>query len=259
MNFFKQLSEVGVQNLELKVVIKNEILSVIIIPEMKNSNMVPLTVSGTAEELDEGFFGVISAPLKKTAGLISNVEEFEKSMENKPAAATAKDKKTDEDSTEKETKVPASRKKAEPKPVVYKHQKYVDKILAIVDVEGYELTEENSSDLANAVNLLLVVDAENEVAVKWDEAIKNLTAKETEKEEPQVEEKVAEVKETVPAEEPKAEKAAVVKEKPAETKVEEKEKAKVTPPPAPEKEEKADDEFFDDDDLDLDFEDFFSK
>ena len=97
MNFFKKLTELGVQKLELKVVIKDDVLSVIIIPEVQNANLIPLTVSGTAEEMDEDFFNVVTTPLQKVAGLSSNVSDFEKSAEAKPTATGRGKKAKDED------------------------------------------------------------------------------------------------------------------------------------------------------------------
>lgn len=225
MNFFTQLAETEVQNLELKVVTKNDVMSVIITPVMKDKNksIVPLTVSGTAQELDEGFFDVITNPLKKAAGLTSNVEEFEKSLEEKPLEQKA-------DTTKTEPKA-----KAAPKPKPYKHQKYLDPILEIINAEGFVLSEENKKPLSEAVNKLLVMDSKNEVALEWEEKIKDLSPKQTEifKEEIVEEKVVPEVKK----EEPKA----------------------VTPPPAPQEEEGDDDDFFDDSDLDLDMESFFDN
>jgi PRTRC genetic system protein E len=249
MNFFKQLSEIGVQNLELKVTIKDDTLSVMIIPEIKNISAIPLTVVGTAEELDEGFFGIISAPLKKTVGLVSNVEEFEKSVENK--AATKSDSGTAEDKEPTPKAKAATKKKTPP----YKHQKYLDAILAIVDAEGYILTEENKEELSEATSKLLVMDSKNEVALEWEQKIKDLSLEPNE-EITIVEEKDEPVKEVVP--EPKSE--PVVEVKVEEPVVEE--KKVVTPPAPPTDEETSSDEEeinFDDDDLDLDFEDFFTS
>ena len=269
MEFFKQLSEVGVNKLELQVVIKNETISVIITPELKNVKAIPLTVSGTAEELDEGFFDVITKPLQKAGGLASNVEEFEKSLENKPTEP-AKAKGTTKPATAKEK--PA--KKTPP----YKYQKYLDGILNIVNADGYELTADNKSELQEAVDKLLVMDAKNETALEWDKNIKDLTPKDDAPEEKPVEEKKESPKDDAPEEKPveekkespkedlpepekKAEKTTATKQKAEEQKVEEKTEKKVAPPPAPEETVSEDDEapFFDDEDLDLDFEDFFAE
>ena len=246
MNFFKQLSETGVKNIDVKLTIVGETLSAIIsLPNVKGA--IPLTVSGSAEELDESFFDVVNNPLKKASGLSSNVEDFEKSLDAKPAAA--KSEKSDEDS--KTTDKPATKEKPVKKAPPYKHQKLLDAVLAIVNIEGYILSEENKEDLLTAVNKLLVMDSKNEIGLEWETKIKELdqlfpTEEVTEEAVPETkEEPVAEAKKETPA-------------------VEEKVKKESKPlPPAPKKEEPAaeeeeDDKFSDDDDLDMDFEDFFN-
>ena len=252
MNFFKQLSETGVKSIDVKLTIVGETLSAIIsLPNVKGA--IPLTVSGSAEELDESFFDVVNNPLKKASGLSSNVEDFEKSLDAKPAAA--KSKESDEDS--KITDKPATKEKPVKKTPPYKHQKLLDGILTIVNTEGYVLSEENKEDLLTAVNKLLVMDSKNEVGLEWEAKIKELgqllPTEEVEEKEEVTEEAVPETKE-----EPVAE---AKKETPA---VKEKVKKESKPlPPAPKKEEPAaeeeeDDKFSDDNDLDMDFEDFFN-
>jgi len=72
--------------------------------------IVPLTLAGTAQDLDEGFFGKITGPVIKTAALQTNMEAHLKSVEEAKAAskmeqdrknkekaqATATPKKTDD-------------------------------------------------------------------------------------------------------------------------------------------------------------------
>ncbi|MBB4036592.1 PRTRC genetic system protein E [Dysgonomonas hofstadii] len=41
----------------------------------------PLTLTGTAEELDEGFVSEITRPLQLSGGIISNIAEYEKGVE----------------------------------------------------------------------------------------------------------------------------------------------------------------------------------
>lgn len=249
MNFFKQLSETGVKSIDVKLTIVGETLSAIIsLPNVKGA--IPLTVSGSAEELDESFFDVVNNPLKKASGLSSNVEDFEKSLDAKPD--DVKSEKSDEDS--KAADKPAAKEKAVKKAPPYKHQKLLDTVLAIVDAEGYILSEENKEELLTAVNKLLVMDSKNEIGLEWEAKIKELGQLFSTEEKEEVPEK------TIPdvKEEPVAE---VKKETPA---VEEKVKKESKPlPPAPKKEEPAaeeeeDDKFSDDDDLDMDFEDFFN-
>lgn len=58
------------------------------------SRIVPLTLSGSAEELDEAFFDRITEPARQVAGLISNMEGHLKSVaEAKAASKMEQDKK----------------------------------------------------------------------------------------------------------------------------------------------------------------------
>lgn len=249
MNFFKQLSETGLLKVEINLVVKDESMTAIITPHIKGKNPLPLTVTGTAEELDEGFFEVVTTPLKKAAGLISNVEEFEASLDE----TSTETKKAEEKTTA--TKEKAAAKATTKKAPVYKHQKYLDAILNIVNADGFVLNEENKDTLYAATSKLLVMDSKNEVALEWEKKIKELSGPIDEPKVVEEKEKPVPVEEKVVAEEKTEE---PVKE---ESKSEEKIEKKPTPPPAPEKDEVSsnddEDPFFDDDDLNMDFEDFF--
>jgi PRTRC genetic system protein E len=67
------------------------------------NRIIPLTLTGTAEELDEGFFEKITEPTQKAAGLMSNMEAHLKSVE---AARLAS--KLEQDKKQKEGKANAS-------------------------------------------------------------------------------------------------------------------------------------------------------
>jgi len=60
----------------------------------------PLEVTGTAEELDEGFINAISSPLQKSSGLLTNISEYEKGL-----AEAAVNSKEGKEKTEKAKKV----------------------------------------------------------------------------------------------------------------------------------------------------------
>jgi len=59
--------------------------------------IVPLTLSGTAEELDEGFFDKVTEPTIKSAGLQVNLEAHLKSMEQAKAASKLEQDKKSKD------------------------------------------------------------------------------------------------------------------------------------------------------------------
>ncbi len=49
-----------------------------------------MLLTGTAQELDEGFFEAIATPVKSTQGLLTNLEDYQKEVDK--AAKQAKDK-----------------------------------------------------------------------------------------------------------------------------------------------------------------------
>lgn len=55
--------------------------------------LIPLAISATAFELDEGFINAISTPLEKACGVLSNLADFERSSE----AAAKNNKKAEAD------------------------------------------------------------------------------------------------------------------------------------------------------------------
>ena len=103
MNFFQQISTVGVESLEIKIVNKKNTLSVSILPKSNSKTMEtlkPIVITGAPEELDKEFFNIVSSPIEKTVSLISNIEEYEKSLE---AVKAEKEEKKKAESKKKET------------------------------------------------------------------------------------------------------------------------------------------------------------
>lgn len=86
---FKELASMLGENDTLNITIqrKGEKLITSIIPKVYKikddiqKQITPLVVSGTPEELEEGFIEAISSPIQKSIGIITNVREFEKSTE----------------------------------------------------------------------------------------------------------------------------------------------------------------------------------
>ncbi|WP_313515586.1 PRTRC system protein E [Sphingobacterium sp.] len=104
--FFTQLkSVIGQAELQINIKSKGEELTVMINPKSTASdpalqNLQPLILSGTPEDLDEGFFNGISEPLTKVTGLISNIEQFENSASK--ADEESRIKKAAEDKLKKQ-------------------------------------------------------------------------------------------------------------------------------------------------------------
>ena len=62
----------------------------------------PLNLKGTAEELDNGFFDSISAPLQTASGLMVDMESFMKQLEEVKKESAMEKEKTDKEKKEKE-------------------------------------------------------------------------------------------------------------------------------------------------------------
>lgn len=122
--FFTQINQMMSKGVDITLVIrKNEgILTVATLPKTNGlkdeaqNHIVPLTISGTPEELDAGFFPALSQPIQKAAGLLTNMSQFEKQAElaaaSSKAAKELKDKQAKE-AKEKKEKFDKFMKKAE--------------------------------------------------------------------------------------------------------------------------------------------------
>ncbi|MBB2145732.1 PRTRC system protein E [Pedobacter sp. LMG 31464] len=84
-NFFsqiKQLPKAGAWKINIAFV-QDEIMlvSVLLEKEADGKALAPIVFNGTAKELDEGFFGAISAPVQSTAELFASVDAHLLSIE----------------------------------------------------------------------------------------------------------------------------------------------------------------------------------
>lgn len=112
--FFNYINQIMTQGVDLTIVIrkKENLLTVSTLPKSNGlkdeaqNHIVPLTLSGTPEELDAGFFPAVQQPIQKAAGLISNMIQFEqqaqKAAENSKAAKEMKEKQAKEEKEKKE-------------------------------------------------------------------------------------------------------------------------------------------------------------
>ena len=82
-NFFKSLEPiVGQVDLQINLKAKGDLITCMVMPksEIKDSafsNIKPVFVTGTAEELDAEFLSAIINPLASAAGVINNIKSFE--------------------------------------------------------------------------------------------------------------------------------------------------------------------------------------
>jgi PRTRC genetic system protein E len=67
-----------------------------------SNSLPPMLFKGTAQELDEDFFGQLAQPVKQTSGLITNLETYQKELDKakKNAGKSDKDKTTQSSASE---------------------------------------------------------------------------------------------------------------------------------------------------------------
>lgn len=105
--FFTQFNQLMAGSVDITLVIRKSAtgMTVSVLPKSNGlkdearNHIVPLTLSGTPEELDGGFFQTIARPVRKVSGLLTNMAEFEKQADK-----AAKDSKAAKEAKAKETK-----------------------------------------------------------------------------------------------------------------------------------------------------------
>lgn len=150
--FFKVLSTFGFDQLTVTINMKNpKKFSVIVKPsnfsgDSAFDDIQPLLLSGTVEELDEGFFKAIGNPLQKVSGLMANAKSFIEEAEAK----------------EKETKA----KKAEQEEL----KKDLEKAKKFYEKDGFDLKKSGATALKK-FDLILEKDPKNTEALEYKNKI----------------------------------------------------------------------------------------
>jgi PRTRC genetic system protein E len=84
-NFFQQLAGLGFKGNFLLNINQDETgvqtVSVVLKKDKAIDGLPPMLFKATADELDEGFFEQLAQPVRQTAGLISNMESYQKELE----------------------------------------------------------------------------------------------------------------------------------------------------------------------------------
>lgn len=115
MNFFQQLAAMGNIDLNLRIMQKNDKLTINVEPGIASDKIQPMIITATPAELDAEFFTSIMPEVKEITGIISNLADAKKEasekQSNKPKEKPAAAKK------EKPAKK-APAKKSKVKPVV---------------------------------------------------------------------------------------------------------------------------------------------
>lgn len=75
-NFLLNINQDGTGILTVSAVLKKDNITA-----TAGNSLPPMLFKGTAEELDEGFFEQFAQPVKQTAGIINNLEDYQKQLE----------------------------------------------------------------------------------------------------------------------------------------------------------------------------------
>lgn len=111
-NFFSAVAALGITG-DLQVTIRrgaetNWVVSVMLHNEQcgdEARKLIPsLNLKGTAEELDNGFFGQITTPVQAASGLMVNMEAYMKQLEEARKQSAMEKDKADKEKKEKEAK-----------------------------------------------------------------------------------------------------------------------------------------------------------
>ncbi|MFR3216411.1 MAG: PRTRC system protein E [Dysgonomonas mossii] len=108
--FFTQINQMMSQGVDITLVIRKKEGQLIVstmpktngLKDEAQNHIVPLTVTGTPQELDMGFMQTICQPIQKATGLLINMSQFEEQADK--AAANSKATKEQKDKVAKEAK-----------------------------------------------------------------------------------------------------------------------------------------------------------
>ena len=111
--FFKELSQIMTENSNVSLTVhsRNGILTVSVFPKAKGlkdeaqNHLLPIVLTGNAEELDAGFFDAIRQPVQKASCMLSGMKVFEESLDRVNAEKKeTHEQKRNVDKKEKERK-----------------------------------------------------------------------------------------------------------------------------------------------------------
>lgn len=133
----------------------NDKLSVSVIPnksglkdEAKNK-LTPIVICGTPEEFEEGFIQTVRSPLQKTIGIMTNMAEYEKSVEE----MKAKSKETEEAKKKEDAQQKSFNEKFSKVETLFNEKKYSEAALLLKKVSAMEGADiEKCSRLREKIN-----------------------------------------------------------------------------------------------------------
>lgn len=137
--FFTQINQMMNQAVDVTLVIRKK-EGQLMVSAMPKSNglkdeaqnyIVPLTVTGTPQELDMGFIQTICQPIQRATGLLSNMSQFEQQADKAAANSKAEKEKKDKEAKEAKEKKEKFDKFMKKASELETEQKYADAIAAL--------------------------------------------------------------------------------------------------------------------------------
>ena len=144
-NFFRQLANTNLTG-DLQITLRpttdnSFVLSVLLKNEQcgdeARKTIPPLNLRGTAEDLDNGFFESITQPLQTTSGLMMDMENFMKQLEETKRNSAMEKEKSDEEKKEKEAKEKKFKDALQKAEELEKEKKYKDAWSALPKVSEF--------------------------------------------------------------------------------------------------------------------------
>ena len=133
-NFFRQIAKMDLTG-DLQITLRsttenNFVISVLLNNEQCGDEarklIPPLNLRGTAEDLDNGFFETISAPLQTASGLMVDMEAYMKNLEEVKKQSAMEKEKQDKEKKEKEAKEKKYKEAFQKAEELEKERKYKD-------------------------------------------------------------------------------------------------------------------------------------
>lgn len=150
-NFFNQIAQldyIGVLQLNISKGIEDRlIVSVMVLNDAcgdKAKNLIPsITINATPQEFDEGFFQRMTMPVQKVSGLLVDMAQFERQMDEAKRQSAMEKEKTDKAKKEQEGKEKKYREAMSKADELEKEGKHRDAWMKVPDaIEFPEKAEE---------------------------------------------------------------------------------------------------------------------
>src|SRR5690606_22435968 len=144
-NFFNQIQQLEFTgNLQLTIAKgaeNNLIVSVLLNNEQCGDQakelIPPLTLRGTAEDLDNGFFGQITAPIQAVSGLMVDMEKFQKQLDEAKKQSAIEKAKTEKAKKEQDTKTKKYKDAMAKADTLEKESKFREAWMKVPDITEY--------------------------------------------------------------------------------------------------------------------------